>query len=166
MSLILKLIGGSAGPYLFVAIAALAIGGYTWGYIEHLDVKVETGELATVRTNLKQAVTDNTTDQGVITSLQTALDGWKTSATKAAHDQEQMTATLEATAKALRDANEKLATTTEKADNVLPNCAKLEGTDVAGLCPGHAAAERMHAADSLQRPNRAGSDPSPNPPPQ
>lgn len=167
MSLILKLLGGSAGLYVVIAVLAVfgGLGATVW--VEHATIgeykaklATETDELTRARADLKQTVAANATDQGVISSLQNALDTWKDSATKAAHDQEQMVKTLQATAEQLSAANAKLSTL-ETADNVLPNCQALEKLDISAVCPGHAAAERMHSSDAnrVQGPGSKGAGP-------
>lgn len=174
MSLILKLLGGSAGLYILMAALATFGGLSATVWVEHATIGEEKAKLADsqdalkrARADLQQTVDANKTDQGVISSLQNALDTWKDSATKAAHDQEQMVKTLQATADQLSAANAKLATM-ETADNVLPNCQALEKLDIAGVCPGHAAAERMHSSDAnrVQGQGRQGAGPDIRPPPQ
>lgn len=167
MSLLLKLIGGSAGTYILIAALAAYAGLGATVWVQHATLgeykaklQTEGDELKQARADVQAAVAANKTDQGVISSLQAALDSWKDSATKAAHDQEQMVKTLQSTADQLSAANAKLATM-ETADNVLPNCQALEKLDIAAVCPGHAAAERMHASDAnrVQGPSRQGAGP-------
>lgn len=167
MSLIVKLLGGSAGIYILLAALATygALGATVW--VEHATIGEYAAKLATSESNLKQTIAANSTDQGVIRSLQNALDTWKDSATKAAAAGQKMAADLEEKKAALDAANAKLETQ-ETADNVLPNCEALEKLDIAAVCPGHAAAERLHSADAsrVQGPNSQGAGPDIRPPPQ
>lgn len=167
MSLILKLLGGSAGTYLLIAALATygALGATVW--VEHATIGEYEAKLATAESNLKQTVAANATDQGVIGSLQAALDTWKDSATKAAAAGAQLVADLEAKNAALDAANAKVATQ-ETADNALPNCAKLEALDVGAVCPSHAVAERLHSANAnrLPGPSSQGAGPDVRQPPQ
>lgn len=162
MSLLLKILGGSSGGYIVVAILVTfgGLGATIW--VQGATIAEYKAKLSTSAADLKATIAANAMDQGVISSLQKALDTWKDSATKAAHDQADMVKTLQAVGDKLAVANLKLADR-EKADNVLPDCRKIESTDIAAVCPGHAAAERLHSADSLQGPHRQGSGPDIHP---
>lgn len=161
MSLLLKLLGGSAGAYILIAALAAygALGATVW--VEHATIGEYKAKLATSESNLKQTVAANATDQGVISSLQAALDTWKDSATKAAAAGAKMTADLEAKNAALDAANAKIATQ-ETADNALPNCAKLEAMDVGSVCPSHVVAERLHSANANRVPGPSGQGAGPD----
>ena len=160
MSLILKWLAGSVGPWLVGAVLVAIIGGFASCTVERADLKTTETELSQAKKDLKQTVDANAANQKVVESLQKELDKWKTSAEKAAHADDDLVKSTQAQAKELSQKDQQLQAQQEAIDRALPNCQKLLTMDIAAACPGHAALDRLRAADRLSGPRNKGTNPS------
>jgi hypothetical protein len=161
LSTLLKFFGGNYQLY-FVALLLLALSTSCTGYFyergEAIEYKDKVNALNTQLVGAKGALATNAL---AVTSLGTALDEWKTRASAAEAAQADSLKQLDAQATQMAQQKLKLATT-EKTDNALPNCTKLLAMDIGALCPGHAAAMRVRAANptGVPGPDRQGAGPN------
>lgn len=149
----LKLLTGSAFPYIggivLIIIGSLAAGNY----VQHLQLTAARANLALANQNLKTTVNDNSQDQTAIGTLQADLARWRASAETATQAQATAESQLEATKAQLVSLSGQVAQTENK-DNGNLTCGKFLATDVLSVCPAHIAAERLrdNPASGLQGP--------------
>lgn len=150
MGAITSLIAGRASIFAFLILAlVLACAGLgLWVYIDHLKIGKDVAQLDEVRLDLKQATIANSSAQSAITSLQTSLEKWQSTA-QAQAKAAQQAADATAQDKARIDQLTAQVAAKEAQDNALPSCSKLIATNVAAVCPGHADALRMRATAAI-----------------
>jgi hypothetical protein len=158
---LLSFFGGNYQLY-FVILLIGALGTSCTGYFYQRGEAIEyKDKVSVLNTDLVDAKGALATNALAVTSLQGALNEWKSRANAAEAAQADALKQIDAQATLMAQQKQKLAIT-EKADNALPNCTKLLAMDLGTLCPGHAAAMRVRAANptGLQGPYRNGAGPN------
>jgi hypothetical protein len=160
MKLILQFLGGSLGPYIALAILGLIVSGFASCSVVKMDLHVKEHDLTNAKADLQKAVDANATNQKTVASLEAELEVWKTQAEKNKQADDDLVKQAKAHEQALTDKDLKLAAKQEAIDHALPNCQKLLSMDLAAVCPGHAAVDRLRsAAGGLQGPRGKGANP-------
>jgi uncharacterized protein HemX len=165
VSALLKLFGGNYQLY-FVALLLAALGvSSSAAFFERGQAIEYQGRVGALNTQLKGAKGALAINAAAVTSLEGALDEWKDKADSAAAREGEALKHLDEQTVIAADTKLKLQTT-ERADNALPDCAKLLSMDLGLVCPGHVAALRVRAANpsGLPGPHRQGAGPDAHPP--
>lgn len=147
-----KLLLPNIAPYVMGILAVLALAGGLTIYIQHLKLGEEGAKLDEAQAATQEVIQANGTCQATVTSLQASLKLWKDSATNAARAGSDAAAQADKDKQAIQALSTQLATK-EASDNGNLTCSKFVSTDLATMCPGHAAAVRMRASNSLSGPS-------------
>lgn len=134
MNLILKLLGGSAGTYVLIAVGALILGlAYTskWLWEERTYLLQKNGALSA---QVETAVGANQSQSKTITKLEAAVKSWKDLVGDAAAKQAELTTKADDYRSAIKTLNQKLSTT-ERIDHANPDCEKIININLATACP-------------------------------